>query len=45
MKFLDLSRLTTLAEVREIECEAKIDIHVRHVVFMNYYFADFVNRV
>ena len=35
VKFLDLCNLTTLAKVREIVREAKLDVHLRHVVFMD----------
>ena len=35
VKFLDLGNLTTLAKVREIVRKAKLDVHLRHVVFMN----------
>ena len=35
VKFLNLGGLTALAKVREIVREAKLDVHLRHVVFMN----------
>ena len=35
VKFLDLGNLTTLAKVREIVREAKLDVHLRHIVFMD----------
>ena len=35
MKFFNLGVITTLVKVREIVREAKLDVHLRHVVFMN----------
>ena len=45
VKFLNLGGLTTSENVRKIVREAKLNVHLRHIVFMNQYFADLVGCI